>query len=82
MAQREAYKHLHAYSRYALVNDLNDSLELRAIELADGVAEILLLLEGEDINIRDRLLRLLGLGSWGSFCHAEPERRAEVSVVY
>ena len=56
-----------AYFRHALVNDLNNSLKLRTVELADSVAEILLLLKGEDIIIRDRFLRLLALGSWGTF---------------
>ena len=41
------------------MNDLNDLLQLRSIELADGVAEILLLLEREDIVVCNRLLPLL-----------------------
>ena len=48
-----------AYFRYALVNDLNYSLKLRTVELADSVAEILLLLEGEHVVVGNRLLALL-----------------------
>lgn len=41
------------------MNDLNDPLELGTVKLADRVTELLLLLEGENIIISNRLLRRL-----------------------
>ena len=45
--------------RHTLVDDLNDTFEFRAIEFRDRVTEVLLLLEGENVVVGDRLLALL-----------------------
>ena len=41
------------------MNDLDDALQLRAVELADGIAQLFLLLEGQHVVVGDRPLRIL-----------------------
>lgn len=51
--------------RDALVNDLNNLLKLGPIEISDCLAQVLLLLKGENVVLCDRFLRGLTLVAIG-----------------